>query len=389
MDAITHGLAGALIGKAFFSAGREARPEEISAGRVATFAATLGAVFPDADVIAGIASRNDLAVIEIHRNVTHSLLCLPVFAAALAALTHWLARRRSLESPGWLALTAICAVGLASHILLDLATSFGTMVWSPWKYTRVSWDLAFIVDFTMTAIVLLPQAAAWVYRKPERSLRRAWRLWALFTIAGVLVEQLSRAAGFPFSPWALLVVALLLAALFFLPRWQGRGFSWPHRSWCRAGVYALIAYLCVCAAAHWVALGRVEQFVASHSLHVEQAGALPIPPSAAHWAGLIRTPDGVYAARFMLFSRQPVAFAFFADSPPNAHFQAAEQLPRVQKYLWFARFPVFRFRGEGDEKIVEISDLRFTGRRSRVSAFTFRVRFDAAGRVLEQGWAKD
>jgi hypothetical protein len=64
-------------------------------------------------------------------------------------------------------------------------------------------------------------------------------------------------------------------------------------------------------------------------------------------------------------------------------------LPEVQKVLWFARFPVTRFRKEADAAIVEISDLRFVEtRRDRPAAFTYRVRFDADGNVVSQGWVK-
>src|SRR5712692_3208907 len=99
MDTITHGIVGALIGKAFFAGhGNATRADgtaaQDAAGQfgglgsprwnrgecVATAAATLGAVFPDVDVIFGPIARNDLAVIELHRSITHSLLCLPVFA---------------------------------------------------------------------------------------------------------------------------------------------------------------------------------------------------------------------------------------------------------------------------------------------------------------------
>src|SRR3989442_7514014 len=109
MDTITHGIVGALIGKAFFAghgdatradgtaaqraagqfAGLGSPPEAPRWNRgecVATAAATLGAVFPDVDVMFCSLVRNDLAVIELHRRITHSFLCLPVFAVGLAAL---------------------------------------------------------------------------------------------------------------------------------------------------------------------------------------------------------------------------------------------------------------------------------------------------------------
>jgi len=57
--------------------------------------------------------------------------------------------------------------------------------------------------------------------------------------------------------------------------------------------------------------------------------------------------------------------------------------------LWFDRFPVTRYHEEAGEPVVEFSDMRFPqmGKR-RTPSFTYRVRFDPAGKVLEQGWAK-
>ena len=391
MDTVTHGIAGALIGKAFFAEpGRTGR-----AARVATFAATLGSIFPDIDIGAELLSKSPLAILQIHRNVTHSFLCLPVFAVALAALTYGYARHRNWQTPSWVALTATYAVGLASHILLDAATSFGTMIWSPWSYTRVAWDLVFILDVALTGIVLLPQTAEWVYRGRERSFSRAWHLWAIFTASMLLIAWLADAVGFAFSPWTVVAVPALLAVLFFLPRWRGWGFRLRRASWCRAGVYALVAYMGVCAGAHYAALRRVEEFAASHGLRVERLGALPLLPSAARWDGLIRTPEGVWEARINVWNellpKHPAdepAFHFVADTAPSGYLEVAEQLPEVKTYLWFARFPVFLFRERGDRAIVEFSDLRFFSRGRRPAPFTFRVTFDTAGHVLSQGWVR-
>src|SRR5262249_62389625 len=115
MDTITHGIAGALIGKAFFTG--HSTVSSPDAGSVATLAVTLGSVFPDIDVLAELLSRNDLAILQVHRSVTHSLLCLPMFAVVLAAAGRWYARRRRRESPSWAGLPGLWAVGPASHLL--------------------------------------------------------------------------------------------------------------------------------------------------------------------------------------------------------------------------------------------------------------------------------
>ena len=96
MDPITHGITGALLGKGIFS-DRE--------GRMATFAATLGSVFPDVDIVAESISRDPLAIVKYHRGITHSFIALPFFAALLAWLTIYFTRRRKIPCPSWPMLT--------------------------------------------------------------------------------------------------------------------------------------------------------------------------------------------------------------------------------------------------------------------------------------------
>jgi hypothetical protein len=82
-------------------------------------------------------------------------------------------------------------------------------------------------------------------------------------------------------------------------------------------------------------------------------------------------------------------YNYFPDAPGNSLIEQARQLPEVQKVLWFDRFPVTRFHKEGAESVVEILDLRFPQiRRDRPASFTYRVRFDATGKVISQGWER-
>ena len=68
-----------------------------------------------------------------------------------------------IDSPSFGVLTLIYGVGIASHILLDGMTSFGTRMLTPISQQRVAWDLLFIIDLVFTSIVLLPQIIAWIY----------------------------------------------------------------------------------------------------------------------------------------------------------------------------------------------------------------------------------
>ena len=381
MDPITHGITGALLGKGFFSK-REAR--------VGIFAATLGAVFPDVDVFIEAFSHDPLAIVKYHRGITHSFAGLPFFAAFLAWLTRRIARRFGMEAPTWPVLTLIYGVGIASHIILDGMTSFGTRMWTPFSQERVSWDLLFIIDFTFTAIVLLPQVTAWIYARRENNQRRAAIMWVLFSFAAWGAWMIAASVGSPFHKWIVVLVSAVLALLFFLPAAMGWGFRISRAVWCQAGACIMLAYLFACAAAHHSALGRVKDFAAANHIAVVRMAALPVPPSFLDWGGEILTPDGVYQTQFDLREKQPPAFRFYADSPADGFTTRAMQLPEVQLYWTFARFPVIRTKYDGPHHIVEFGEHRFISRNtSNPPPFTYHVVFDAAGNVVEQGWYSD
>jgi hypothetical protein len=157
--------------------------------------------------------------------------------------------------------------------------------------------------------------------------------------------------------------------------------------------------------AHHKALERVKKFADFQGVRPDAIAALPFPPSLWNWDGLIRTSRGVYEMRMDLSqpsavptteaeaaaaAKVPLTYNYFPDAPVNNWIQLARQLPEVQKVLWFDRFPVTRFHKEGDEAVVEILDLRFAKvRPDRPASFTYRVRFDAAGKVTEQGWVRE
>jgi len=395
MDTITHGIAGALIGKAIFRGEDMFASSPMNRGRIITWSLMLGAIFPDSDVIRDIFSHDRLLVITWHRSITHSLVLLPLWALLLAAVTRAFARWRKWEAPSFAALAGIYAAGILSHILLDLVTSFGTMIWSPLGWSRPAWDLIFIVDFTLAAIFLVPQLLAWVYAHPEKVRGRAVGMWLVFLPAPFLIARIGEVVGAPISGRVVLTAMIIFAALFLFPALLEWGAKVRHGNWNRAGFAAALIYVACTVYAHHVALSRIQKFAELDRLQVESIGALPLPPSLWHWDGLVRTERGVYELPMDLADkpandRQLLALEhrYYPDAPPNSYIEVAKRLPEVQKVLWFSRFPVMRFHKEGDVAVVEISDIRFAPmRRDRPAAFTYRVRLGSAGNVLSQGWA--
>jgi len=205
------------MAKALFNGDDLFTSRPMSRQRLVTWSTVLGAIFPDSDVLRELLSHDDLLIISWHRSITHSLLCLPVFALLLAALTRWVARSRKWDGPSFAVLTGLYAAGILSHILLDLVTSFGTMVWSPLKWSRPAWDLIFIVDFTFTGILLVPQILGWVQERPEKARRRAIASFAIFAMAVFVIQRIADTVGAPISSASVLLFVLILAGFFLLP----------------------------------------------------------------------------------------------------------------------------------------------------------------------------
>ena len=410
-----------MIGKSLFKGDDLFTKRPMNRERIVTWATMLGAIFPDSDTFRDIFSHSDLLVITWHRSITHSLVCLPVFALLLAALTRLIVRWRKWAAPSFGALAGIYAVGILSHILLDLVTSFGTMVWSPFKWSRPAWDLIYIVDFTFTGILLVPQILAWVHERPEKSTRRALASFMVFVLALFAVQKIADAVGAPISAPSVLLFFLILAALFLLPLRSAKEISKEKapesknmdapestaeyaiiRRRCNtAGLACGVVYVGLAVMAHHAALGRVKNFAAMQKLDVQTLGALPLPPSLWRWDGLVGTPRGVYELRMDLTQksafeatsnetqRLAIEYRFYPEASPNVYIEAAKELPAVQKVLSFDRFPVTRYREENGESVVEFADMRFAQTHSGHAApFVYRVRFGPGGNVLSQGWAK-
>jgi len=400
MDPVTHGIAGALIGKAFFANRNSSasRPSQlmhsVSTARVAILAVALGAVFPDVDIFVDAFSRDPLAIAHYHRGFTHSFVGLPIFAVVLAALTRvffsWYAKHSGREEwtpPSFTFLFAIYATGIASHIILDGFTSFGTRMLNPFSKDRVAWDFLFIIDFILTALLLVPQLAAWVHHRREIAEKRALSIWVFLTISTLVVWVLVRKAGFPFHLLPVIVASGIFAAVLFLPICQGVGARISRARWCQVGFFLSCAYIVACGVAHHAAMSRVRAFASQQHISVETVGAMPLPISFLHWDGLILTPNGVYQSQFCLRDSFAPTFHFFANSPQNRYTQEAVRLEPVRTFLWFARFPVVHFSAVGGRNLVEYRDLRFfSGASRQPMPFTFGVLFDSEGKILNYGW---
>jgi membrane-bound metal-dependent hydrolase YbcI (DUF457 family) len=400
MDTITHGLTGALIGKAFFAdnvpAGvRSWRQRPRNEDRVAIVCSTLGAIFPDIDVFVVPFSHDNLAFLTLHRGATHSLLMLLVWSAGLALLAGWLARLVRWPVPTFAQLFSIFGAALASHIFLDLLTSWGTMAWSPLDHTRLAWDTLFIIDLSVTSAVLVPQLSAWVHGRQERRARLAVAVWLALSVVTFTLAPWIRSLDVPFSSEAAAGACMVFGVFLLVPlRHHGR----PHPRfgrviWCRIGIVLLAGYIAFAAAMHAMALGQVRQFATDERIDYEHLAALPLPPWPGRWSGLIATRNSVYRIQFDLLAGDVPRFAAYRDAE-NHWVDQARALPGVQTFLWFARFPVFTYLERDGHPVVQVGDARFIGPRrpgisatvpSPVTNFAYEVVFAVDGSVVSAG----
>jgi inner membrane protein len=154
LDTLTHALSGALLARA--SAPKDAPPRSLPRRIAAGFFA---AAAPDLDFV--LAFVSPLVYLEQHRGVTHSVLLLPLWALPLS----WVLAKILREPRGWRALYGVTALGLGAHILGDLITSFGTIIFAPLSDARFGWGTTFIIDLWFTGIILGGLAASLAWRR--------------------------------------------------------------------------------------------------------------------------------------------------------------------------------------------------------------------------------
>ncbi len=344
MDSITHALTGAVIAKAI---------DDEKIGNWGTVAGLAMGFFPDSDFILGLFNRQ--FYLEYHRDFTHSLLLIPFYALFFSWIFVKISRR-----PYFWSFYKICLPVLVSHVILDLLTSYGTMIFSPFFEHRFSWDLLFIIDLIFS--------------------------------------------GFIFFPF--------LVSLFLKKKAQ-----WI----CRGSLIGITLYFLFCWIQHDQAISLTKTFAQSLNEEILQVASLPQPLSPFRWANYVETKGKVYQGFIDLLRKEPsqllntqtefISEASFFEklrkleslyqSPEKIRYRFWQRLngsPWVEKALatngvkffyWFARFPVVKSVNSRDERHrVEFMDVRFLLPHIRMP-FVYYVEFDDSGKVQSEGFVED
>jgi inner membrane protein len=313
----------------------------------AALAGVILAVLPDSDYF--LAMNDRWAYLRYHRAFTHSLLAMPLWALLVAGAG------RLLGGPRWFQpLLFLGLAALITHLLLDLATSYGTQIFSPVSRNKYTLDWLFIIDPYFT----------------------------FFLLAGTL-------------------------ATFIFPEW-GR----------RAGAVCLAgagAYLLICSFYHHQALYLARKVFKEEARAGAEVAALPQPFSCRRWQLLAARAGEIKQAMVVLPYRpwaaspgeitvvRPTVAVASCPRAPQGDYQPPESLvvqdwreagqplpwygPEAQRlldqYLDFARFPLLaRAEPQGEGFLLEWVDLRFTVP-GRLFPFVLQMHLDAAGNLLQ------
>ncbi len=347
MDTLTHGLAGAVLGRA-------AAKEEV---RSAVAVATVAAMFPDADAFFMPGSPpftlgTTLSYIEYHRGVTHSFVLAPLFALGIAAVAKLFARRARFWPLWGFALT-----GIVSHILTDWITSYGTMFFSPLSWKRYSLDWVFILDPVFTGILVLFLALAFAFRR-----RR---------------PRVVSAAG----------AALLLAHIGFCALQHARALRLARGVAPEAGSSACAALPQPFSPFRWALFADSGRSVALEYVDIgpfaRASSGLPAPSGQ---------PGGIWSVIRSLPDHYPppelARVRLWPTNQGDPAVVAVRRFPDVAVWYRFARFPVARIeRGAGGVARVTLTDLRFRGPWGR-TAFEYEVLLSPGGRERASGFVR-
>jgi inner membrane protein len=186
MDTLTHALSGALLGRV--TAPCTAAPGGLTLRARIALGFVAGA-FPDSDIV--VSPVFPLAYLYNHRGVTHSFVMLPLWAALLGLACAWLLWR---EPARWRTCAAMAALAIGAHIVADLITPYGTMIFAPLTDVRYAWSTTFIIDLWFSGIILTGLIACAIWRSSR--LPAVVALAVLVAYVGFQYLQRQRALDF-------------------------------------------------------------------------------------------------------------------------------------------------------------------------------------------------
>jgi inner membrane protein len=295
--------------------------------RFATVTLILAANAPDIDILAGL--RGSIDYLKYHRGITHSLVGIIVLALIIWGLMGWLGKRVKPKpslalNPRWLLLAAF--LGTGSHLLLDFTNAYGVRPFLPFSGRWYAWDIMFIIDPILLALLILGLGVPWLLRLASE-------------------EVGGRKTGL--VPGAIFCLGAMLAL------WGIRDFS--HRR----------------------ALSMIDS--RNYAGEVPQRfSALPGMMNPFTWIGVVETETSFHIVGLNALDTNsaPEGMGTFEKPQPSPALTAAMNSRGGKVLLDFARFPWAQVEGSEDGYQVSLCDLRFYSPSAKSRGFTLDVELD-------------
>jgi inner membrane protein len=269
----------------------------------------LAANAPDIDVVS--AAGGSLSYLHYHRHLTHSLAALPLMALGSVLLVRIAAR----QPVRWLGALLVAAIGVGSHLLLDLTNVYGVRLWLPFSPEWLHFDVNSVVDLWIWGVLLLGVAGPFVGR----------------LVGSEISSGTARA------------------------RHHGRGFA----IFC---LLFLVLYSGGRGVLHSRAVATLDSRLYGDSPAV-RVGALPDPANPWRWRGLVETGDFWALEEVNLAGEfDPTRASIFHKPESDPALQAAAGSATFREFLRFSQFPFWRISPAAqleNGKLVQVIDLRF------------------------------
>ena len=289
----------------------------------------LAANIPDIDIVT--AAGGSLNYIHYHRHLTHSLIAMPIMAAACVLLVRLFWRKEFHWGAGF----AAAMIGVASHLLMDWTNMYGIRLLLPFSESWQRLDINSVVDLWIWAAFLLGIAGPFVAR----------------LVSGEITSGALRS------------------------RYPGRG----------GAIFALtflLLYDCGRGVLHTRAMATVESRI-YRGVAPLRAAAFPDAVNPLHWRGLVETADFYAVPEINLAGEFEPARAEVIPKPdPDPAIDAASRTATFHQFLQFVQYPLWRVLVVPDQegaKEVRLMDLRFGN-------FIARAVVDARGKVSNESF---
>jgi membrane-bound metal-dependent hydrolase YbcI (DUF457 family) len=368
MDNLTHTLFAVTLGRT--PLGR--------AGRGTTTALVLASNAPDIDILATV--RGGASYLQWHRGPTHGPFGVVALSAVTAAIVWGIQRRvdrrrnplDEAPSPSFGTLWAVSALGVLFHILMDLPTSYGTRLLSPFDWHWFAADLMPIVDVYLVAALF---AGLLLGETSEMARRRNAAIVLILMAANYGMRVVARHEAIGMAPRAF---GPLMPQPCdpngvdhpLLVRWPQNNVSLPSTmpggaSRCLIDLAAMPTFL---SPFRWRLIARLSNAYELHDVDLlDSVLRRPVDAEAAPWRLTVRYPD----------QWTPIV-------------KAAAAAPVARTFLGFSRYPAARWVADPQTGVVTVrwTDMRFAGgmtldqRAGRGNIFGATVRVSPRGDVV-------